>query len=99
MMTGRDVQKFRRVMQDELNAAPRLALKCAVMLLLIFGLALSGASDESLAGRGSPYPATQTAAHSERYGRTVFEERRRRYIEAHPDSHVACAPALVERAQ
>ena len=89
MLTGNDVRKLRYEMKRELSATGGVVLKFAVMLMLIAGLAWIGVSNDSLAGRGSPYPATQTAAQSERYGRTVFEERRRRYIEAHPDSHVA----------
>jgi hypothetical protein len=89
MLTGRDVQKLRHVMRDEFSAAPRIVLKCAVMLLMIFGLAWIGVSGELSTVHSSPYPAVQTAIKSDSHARTVFEERRTRYIEAYPDSHVA----------
>jgi len=90
MLTEYEAQKLTRdYMKRELNAAPGVALKCAVLLLLIIGLAWIGAASEGPAGRDSRYSATPAMAQPELYSKTVFEERRRRYIEAYPDSRVA----------
>lgn len=90
MLTEYEARKLQHDMKQELNAAPGVVFKCAVMLLLlIIGLAWIGASSEDPAGRDSPSPATPAMAQAEPYSKTVFEERRQRYIEAYPDSRVA----------
>lgn len=85
MLTEYEVRKLQHDMKQELNAGPGVVLKCAVMLLLIIGLAWIGAP----AGRDSRSPATPGMAQAEPYSKTVFGERRQRYIEAYPDSRVA----------
>lgn len=89
MLTEYEARKLQHDMKQELNAAPGVVLKCVVMLLLIIGLAWIGASSEDPAGRDSPSPATPAMAQAEPYSKTVFEERRQRYIEAYPDLRVA----------
>jgi hypothetical protein len=85
-------------MRSEFNATPGVVLKCAVLLVLIFGIAWIGVSGELSASGVPPTAAAQTAATAESYRRTVFEERRKRYIEAYPESHVAReAPSLKQR--
>jgi len=89
MLTGNDVRKLRYEMKRELSATGGVVLKFTVMLMLIAGLAWIGVSGELSTVHSSPYPAVQTAIKSDSHARTVFEERRTRYIEAYPDSHVA----------
>jgi hypothetical protein len=90
MMTGREVRGLIHAMKDELNVRIGIVLKCAVMLMLVFGLIWIGASSEPLASqRSAPVVAKITPAKSGSYSRQVFEERRQRYIEAYPDSQVA----------
>ena len=88
MLTGREVQKLRYAMKNELNVRLGMVFKCAALLLIV-GLAWIGASSELSTVHSSPYPAAQTAIKGDSHARTVFEERRTRYIEAYPDSHVA----------
>jgi len=74
-------------MKQELNAGPRVVPESALMLLLIAALASTGAGSEDSAQRHSPPMRGVGAAQS--LSQTVFETRRQRYIEAHPNAHVA----------
>ena len=89
VLTENEARQLQHDMKQELNAAPVVVLKSAAMLLLITGLAWTGAGTEDPAGRDSPSPATSGIAEAKSYSKTVFETRRQRYIEAYPDSHVA----------
>ena len=76
-------------MQRELEASPAIVSECAVKLLLVVGLAWSGTSTVDLtapetAGRSPPH-----LLQPEPESKAAFDERRKRYIEANPDSHVA----------
>jgi hypothetical protein len=98
MMGGREVRGLLHAMKDELNVRVSTVLKCAAMLALVFGLMWIGASSEPLAGHGSsPAVEKMTPAKGESYSRQVFEERRQRYIEANPDSHVAREAASLQQ--
>ena len=90
MMTRREVRGLVHAMRNELSVRTGIVLRCAVMLALVFGLAWLGVLSEPSTGPGLPGAAAKTIPpQSESYSRRVFEERRERYIEAHPDSHVA----------
>jgi hypothetical protein len=98
MMTGREVRGLLHAMKDELNARVSTVLKCAAMLVLVFGLMWIGESSEPLAGHGSsPAVAKMTPAKSESYSREVFEERRQRYIEPNPDAYLASEAASLQQ--
>jgi hypothetical protein len=98
MMRGREVRGLIHAMKAELNMRIGIVLKCAVMLTLVFGLMWIGAFSEPSAGHGSPLAgAKMTTAKSESYSRQVFEERRKRYIEVNPDSHVAREAASLKQ--
>jgi hypothetical protein len=98
MMRGREVRGLIHAMKDELNMRIGIVLKCAVMLTLVFGLLWIGTSSEPVAGQAaSPAVAKMTTAKSESYSRQVFEERRQRYIEANPDSHIAREAASLKQ--
>ncbi len=45
MLTKRDVEKIQSQMANELNASSRTVVVCALMLLLLFGLAWFGTMD------------------------------------------------------
>lgn len=95
MLTKFETTKLLHGMRDELDAETRSALKssvvlkCAVMLSLIVGLVWIGVSSEDSLSGGHSSPVAQATQLPDRYSRTVFEERRRRYIEANPDSNIA----------
>jgi hypothetical protein len=98
MITGREVRGLIRAMQDELSVRTGIVLKCAVMLAMVFGLAWIGVLSEPSTGPGSPAAAAKMIPpQSESFSRRVFEERRERYIEAHPDSHVARETASLQQ--
>jgi hypothetical protein len=98
MMTGHEVRGLLQAMQAELNVRISTVFKCALMLALVFGLMWGGSSSEPLADHGtSPAVAKITTAASESYSRKVFAERRQRYIEVNPDSHVAREAASLQQ--
>jgi hypothetical protein len=76
MLTEYETQKLLDQMKQELNASPGVAVKCAVMLLLLFVLAWIGSSGEQDL-HSTPY-ASHLSPVKERASRIVFEERRRR---------------------
>ena len=90
MMTRREVRGLVHAMKDELNVRIGTVIKCAVMLMLVFGLLWIGSSSEPLATQASISAAAAMAPpKNESASRRLFEERRQRYIESNPDSHVA----------
>jgi hypothetical protein len=89
MMTESEARKLQQDMKQELNATPRVVFRCAVMLLLITGLAWSGVGDKKPADGNSSSTATPGMSHAESHSKTVFDERRQRHIDLYPDSIVA----------
>ena len=88
MLTQLQTEKLRLEMKRELCTGTGLAIRCAGLFLLIAVLACIGEFRESTAGRQSSSPPT-SAAERVRYSRIVFEERRRRYVAAFPESKIA----------
>jgi hypothetical protein len=92
MLTEYETQKLLDQMKQELNASPGVAVKCAVMLLLLFVLAWIGSTGEQDL-HSTPY-ASHISPVKERASRIVFEERRR-----HSDDMPSDFPGEVELAQ
>ena len=98
MMTRREVRGLVHAMKDELNVRIGTVIKCAVMLVLVFGLLWIGKSSEPLATQSSIAEAAAMAPpKNESSSRRLFEERRQRYIEANPDSRVAREAAPLQQ--
>jgi hypothetical protein len=66
-------------------------VSCSVRRDVVVAVALAwiGAANDSPAGRDWAPPSPQAMSKGAPSSREVFEERRRRYIEANPDSQVA----------
>ena len=76
-------------MQRELEASPAIVSECAVKLLLVVGFAWSGTSPVDLTAPESAGGSPPRQFQPEPESKAAFDERRKRYIEANPDSHVA----------
>jgi hypothetical protein len=97
---------MRYIKQTRLNGEPTPEEMCdfgvgSLMVSIAWILILVGAAFGLQVGEPSAgNPATAASSNLkwlERYGRKVFDERRRRYIEAYPDSYVARELATTTR--
>ncbi len=99
MLTEYEARKLQDDMRRELNAPSGAVLKCAALLFLLVGIAWLGADSKDLEDPDSLSPVSLASAKADRFSRIFSDERRQRYIEAHPDSHLARSAAGKPRIQ
>lgn len=85
MLTEYETRKLQDQMKRELYSSPAVVPKCALMLAVIFGLAWIGQKGEAEDDAASQL--AENFVKRERLSRIVFQQRRQRYVEAHPETN------------
>lgn len=98
MLTEYEAWKLQSQMRKELNATTGFVPVCALALFSLVGLPWIGAVHDMPAAREPWHPANQAVSRGTPSSKDVFDERRRRFIETYPDSHVACEGGLQQSA-